>query len=78
MSRTAQQFLDGCHQYGWLITIIINIVIGAFVVGMYAQKIDSLKEIITQDEQAMTQRMNAVDAKFDNLVNTLLSKKDSH
>ena len=41
-------FLDGCHKYGWLITIIgtilFNIAFGIFMTGRFSQRVDDLEK----------------------------------
>lgn len=34
--------IDGCHRYGWLITIIVNCIFLAFFTGSQTQRIEDL------------------------------------
>lgn len=34
---------DGCHRYGWIITIIVTVLMWAFTVGTFKQSVDDMK-----------------------------------
>jgi len=36
-------FFDGCHRYGWLITIIVNVVAVVFFLATTYQKLEDLQ-----------------------------------
>lgn len=44
-------FIDGCHRYGWIITIIINAVMLAYFAGVQTQALTDIKERVGRLEQ---------------------------
>jgi hypothetical protein len=58
MTDTAKEkrtFADGCHKYGWLITIIANVlIVGLFVGGMRAD-LNSVADRMSRMERLLDQ-----------------------
>lgn len=69
---TTRAFSDGCHRYGWLITIMMtivaNFVMGAYLAGQQTQKLNDL-------EKGMDQRVNRLEQRLDQLFAPVSGKK---
>ena len=35
-------FIDGCHRYGWIITLIVNLIVLAYLSGVVVSRVDAL------------------------------------
>jgi hypothetical protein len=55
-----EKFADGCHRYGWLITIIINALMLAYFVGTSNQSLQDIKERVGRMEQQWDRYLHEV------------------
>lgn len=46
-------FGDGCHRYGWIITIVINALLLAYFVGGQTQTLNDIKERVGRLEHQL-------------------------
>lgn len=53
-------FLDGCHKYGWLLTIIINALLLAYFVGGETASLADIKERVGRLEQQWDKYLHEV------------------
>ena len=53
-------FLDSCHRYGWIITIVVNLMFFAYFVGTTSERLDDLRERVGRLEQQWDQYLHEV------------------
>jgi hypothetical protein len=44
-------FVDGCHRYGWVITLIVNLIVLAYLSGVVVSRVDGLSGRIERLER---------------------------
>ncbi len=49
------RFLDGCHRYGWLITIMVNLALFAYFTGGLRADVTNLKESMNEAKSRIVQ-----------------------
>lgn len=52
---SGQKFIDGCHRYGWLLTIVINLLMASFVIGEMRQEMSDLTQRVARMEEQLEQ-----------------------
>lgn len=57
---TAAQFFDGCHKYGWVITIVVNLLLFASFVGSMYQRLDDVRDRVGRLERQWDRYLNEV------------------
>jgi len=53
MKLTSEKFLDGCHKYGWLITVIMNACLMAYFIGGMKADMVNIKDRLDKFENKL-------------------------
>lgn len=58
----AKNFADGCHRYGWIIAIVIQLITVGYLSGVQTQKIQDVKENVQELKSDLGARIGRIES----------------